>query len=77
MIGGMLVLTRKINESIIIADNIEIRILEVKGEKVKIGVIAPKELTVLREELYREVSEQNKQAAAVDENGLKQLSQNL
>ncbi|MDD3777498.1 MAG: carbon storage regulator CsrA [Actinomycetota bacterium] len=73
----MLVLTRKINESIIIADNIEIRILEVKGEKVKIGVIAPKELTVLREELYREVSEQNKQAAAVDENGLKQLSQNL
>ena len=69
----MLVLTRKINESIIIADNIKIEILEIKGEKVKIGIEAPKELHILRDELYQEVTEQNKQAAVVDEENLSKL----
>ena len=69
----MLVLTRKVNESIIIADNIKIEILEVKGDKVKIGIEAPKEFHILRDELYQEVTEQNRQAAEVDEENLSKL----
>jgi carbon storage regulator len=73
----MLVLTRKINESIIIEENIKIKILEVKGEKVKLGIIAPKNLTILRDELYQEVSNQNKQATDISEQSLKELSKSI
>jgi len=69
----MLVLTRKANESIIIADNIKIEILEIRGEKVKIGIEAPKELHILRDELHQEVTEQNRQASEVDEENLSKL----
>jgi carbon storage regulator len=69
----MLVLTRKANESIIIADNIKIEILEIRGEKVKIGIEAPRELHILRDELHQEVTEQNRQASVVDEENLSKL----
>ncbi|HHT97666.1 MAG TPA: carbon storage regulator CsrA [Clostridiales bacterium] len=59
----MLALTRKINESIIIDDNIEITILEVKGEQVKIGISAPKSIPIYRKELYVEIKDSNKEAA--------------
>ena len=70
----MLALSRKANESIMIGNDIEITILEVKGEQVKIGINAPKSVPVYREEVYEQIKEANKEAAsdAVQEN-LKKL----
>ena len=66
----MLALSRKANESIIIGNDIEITVLEVKGEQVKIGIKAPKSIPVYREEVYKQIKESNKEAAtdAVTEN---------
>ncbi len=66
----MLALSRKANESIIIGNDIEVTILEVKGEQVKIGIKAPKSIPVYREEVYQQIRESNKEAAsdAVTEN---------
>lgn len=59
----MLVLTRKLNESIIIGDEIKITVVEVKGEQVKLGISAPKRISVHREEVYLEIKKENKAAA--------------
>ena len=59
----MLILSRKKGESIIIDENTEITILEVSGDKVRIGVNAPKEVTVLRSEL-KKTEDENKNAAS-------------
>lgn len=58
----MLALTRKVNESIIIDDNIEIIILEIKGDQIKIGINAPKSIPVYRKELYIDIKNANKEA---------------
>ncbi len=58
----MLALSRKKNEALIINNNIEITILEVKGEQVKIGIQAPKEVPVYRKEVYVQIQEANKEA---------------
>lgn len=58
----MLALTRKIGESIIIGNDVEISILEVKGEQVKIGINAPKSVPVYRKEIYLQIQEANKEA---------------
>lgn len=74
----MLALSRKINESIIIGNDIEITVLEVKGDQVKIGISAPKSVPVYRKEIYLQIKEANKEAAetsATDEM-LKKLFQN-
>ncbi|MBN2555730.1 MAG: carbon storage regulator CsrA [Anaerolineales bacterium] len=55
----MLVLTRRINESIMIGDDIVITILAVDGDKAKLGIDAPRDVAILREELYSAVQEQN------------------
>lgn len=60
----MLVLSRKKNESIIIGDDIEIVIVDIKGDQVKIGVKAPKSVTVHRAEVYEEIQMENKKAAS-------------
>ncbi|MCM1178976.1 MAG: carbon storage regulator CsrA [Clostridium sp.] len=60
----MLALSRKENESIMIGNDIEITILEVKGEQVKIGITAPKSVPIYREEVYAQIREANKEAAA-------------
>jgi carbon storage regulator len=59
----MLYLTRKIGQSIIINDKIEVTIMEVSGKNVKIGVEFPKSSTVLRKEVYEKVVEQNRLSA--------------
>lgn len=51
----MLVLSRKIDESIIISDNIEIKIIDIIGERVKIGIEAPKDVTIFREEISQKI----------------------
>lgn len=58
----MLALSRKKNEALIINNNIEITILDIKGEQVKIGVAAPKEVPVYRKEVYVQIQEANKEA---------------
>ena len=59
----MLVLSRKKNESIIIGDNIEVVIVDVKGEQVKVGIKAPRNVTVHRAEVYEEIQRENEKAA--------------
>ncbi len=59
----MLILTRKLGESIQIGDDIRISFLEVKGRQVKVGVEAPGSVTVHREEVYRVIQDQNRNAA--------------
>lgn len=58
----MLALSRKKNEAIVINNNIEITILEVKGDQVKIGINAPKEVPVYRKEVYLQIREANSEA---------------
>jgi len=55
----MLVLTRKINESIIIQDNIKICVVSVDRDRVKIGIEAPKEISIHRAEIYEKISKSN------------------
>lgn len=62
----MLALSRKKDEAIIINNNIEITILEVKGENVKIGITAPKSVPVYRKEVYLQIQESNKESANTD-----------
>ncbi|KSV60611.1 carbon storage regulator CsrA [Acetivibrio ethanolgignens] len=64
----MLALSRKLNESIVVGNDIEITILEVKGEQVKIGINAPKSVPVYRKELYTQIQESNKEAANAESN---------
>lgn len=59
----MLVLTRKKDQSIVIGDNIEITILEIQGDQVRIGVDAPKNVAIHRKEIYLEIQEENRKAA--------------
>lgn len=62
----MLALSRKKNEAIIVNNNVEITILEVKGDQVKIGITAPKEVPVYRKEVYLQIQEANKEAVNVE-----------
>lgn len=65
----MLILSRKKGESVLINENTEITILEVSGDKVRIGINAPKEVTVLRSEL-KKTEEENRNAAAAVSPGM-------
>ena len=58
----MLALSRKKNEAIVINNNIEITILEIKGDQVKVGINAPKEVPVYRKEVYLQIQEANSEA---------------
>jgi len=76
----MLVLTRKINESIQIGDNIEITVLSVQGDQIKLGIKAPKDIEVHRKEVYVSIQETNNEAASILPNILdilKNTSKNL
>ncbi|MGF7143671.1 carbon storage regulator [Anaerotaenia torta] len=71
----MLALSRRVNESIMIGNDIEITLLEVKGDQVKIGINAPKSVAIYRKEIYLQIKESNKEAAEapVSEEILKKL----
>ncbi len=58
----MLILSRKKNESIIINDNIEVSVVEIKGDQIKLGIKAPKTVKVFRQEVYLAIQEANKAA---------------
>lgn len=59
----MLVLTRKRDESIMIGDDIRIIVVDVRGDQVKLGIDAPRHIPVHREEVYKEIQEENRRAA--------------
>jgi len=65
----MLILTRKLGESITIGDDIKITIMGVRGRQVRLGIIAPQKVTIHREEIYFKIQEENKKAvsSSVDE----------
>lgn len=58
----MLALTRRKGEALIINNNVEIDILEIRGDQVKIGISAPKEVPIYRKEVYLQIQNENKQA---------------
>lgn len=59
----MLVLARKLNEKIIVSDTVEISILEIKGDQVKLGINAPATVKIYRYEVYQAIQEENRAAA--------------
>ena len=71
----MLALSRKVNESIMIGNDIEITILDIKGDQIKIGINAPKSVPIYRKELYLQILESNKEAASseINQEALKDL----
>ena len=69
----MLALSRKKGEALMINNDIEITVLDIKGEQVKIGISAPKEVPVYRKEVYIQIQEANKEASANME-GMEQLA---
>jgi carbon storage regulator len=59
----MLILARKLNESIMIGDKVEISIIDIKGDQVKLGIQAPKNVKVYRREVYQAIQAENRAAA--------------
>ena len=59
----MLVLTRKKDQSIVINDNIEIKIVDIQGDQVRLGISAPKSVSIHRKEIYIEIQDENRKAA--------------
>jgi len=59
----MLVLTRRLNQSIKIGDDIEITVIEVRGDQVRLGVAAPRDVSVHRKEVYLQIQQENRAAA--------------
>ncbi|MBD5513711.1 MAG: carbon storage regulator CsrA [Lachnospiraceae bacterium] len=62
----MLALSRKKNEALVINNNVEITVLEIKGEQVKLGISAPREVPVYRKEVYVQIQDSNKEAVNMD-----------
>lgn len=70
----MLVLSRRLGESVVIGDDVVVTVLEVRGDVVRIGVDAPRSVQVRREELVAAVAEANQSAASSDRAGAAELS---
>lgn len=62
----MLALTRKKGEALVINNNIEVTILEVRGDQIKIGISAPKDVPIYRKEVYLQIQEENQAAISAD-----------
>jgi carbon storage regulator len=73
----MLVLTRKLGESIAIDDHIKIRVVQIKGKQVRLGIEAPKDTKIHREEVYLAIQEQNQQSAQVSSDKTRSVSKLL
>ena len=73
----MLILTRKLGESIAIGDGIKVTLLEVQGKQVKIGVQAPGNVAIHRQEIYEKIQQENLHAAGASEQDLTRLTRFL
>ena len=63
----MLALTRKKGESLVVNNNIEITVLEIRGDQIKIGIQAPKEVPIYRKEVYVQIQKENEEAIEIDD----------
>ncbi len=73
----MLILTRKIGESIRINDNIIVKVVELDNRHVKLGIDAPRNIAVNREEIYERIQKENEAASASESNSLKNIADKL
>ena len=71
----MLILTRKPGESLYIGDSVKVTIVEIKGHQIRVGIDAPADLRIYREEIYLQILEENRQAARSSEAGLEGLAE--
>ena len=71
----MLILTRKVGESITIGDDIKIQVLEIKGKQVRLGIQAPREFSIHREEIYQRIQDENRLAAQQSPLNLNSISE--
>jgi carbon storage regulator len=76
-LNRMLVLTRKLGESIAIDDHIKIVVVQIKGKQVRLGIKAPKETKIHREEVYQAIQDQNTEAAQSTPSDLARLNEAL
>jgi carbon storage regulator len=60
----MLILARRIGESIVIGDQVEVSVVDIKGDQVKLGINAPRAIPVFRREVYQAIQEENRRAAS-------------
>ncbi len=77
MVADVLVLSRKKGETIVIQDQIEITILSVDGDTVKVGISAPKHVDIFRKEVYLSIQEANRESAAPQQSDLNALIHRL
>ena len=73
----MLVLTRKAGESVMIGDDVVITVLEARGDVIRLGIQAPKDVRVHREEIYRELQAANREAASPTDEIVEELTRTL
>ncbi|MBR4669459.1 MULTISPECIES: carbon storage regulator CsrA [unclassified Butyrivibrio] len=71
----MLALSRKKNEAIVINNNIEITVLDIRGDQIKLGISAPKDIPIYRKEVYIQIQNENKEAT--DVSGIEELKKLL
>lgn len=69
----MLVLSRQVDETIMIGDDIEVTVVDIRGDKVRLGITAPKEIAVHRKEVYEAIKRENRDAARVKPEDLPQM----
>jgi len=70
----MLILTRKLGESITIGDDVKITVLGIQGQQVRLGIVAPQKIAVHREEIYLKIQQENKKAAQTPKEELDRLA---
>jgi carbon storage regulator len=73
----MLVLSRKLNESIVIGDNVELKIVAIEREMVKLGITAPHDVSVYRKELYQDIRKENILAALSEKKDISRVTQHI
>ncbi len=69
----MLALTRRVGESIMIGDQIEITVISIQGDQIKLGINAPRQIAIHRKEIYLQIQDENKAAAASSDKGTQAL----
>ena len=73
----MLVLTRKSNESVMVGNDIEVKVLNVQGNQISLGFVAPKDIPIYRKEVFEAIKKENVEAAGPKHEYLKEISSRI